>query len=93
MNNRELRVIKRTKLEGKLRRLQEKNELFTAQFIKLDGTVRQLTGFVSPKAGIAEQDCFDYVTVYDVFEQNFRTLNLATVEQVCFNNKTYLIAD
>lgn len=86
-------IIKRTKLEGKLRQLQGQNEMFTAQFIKLDGTVRQITARVSHRKGVAEQDCFDYITVFDAFEQDFRTLNLATVEQICFRNQTHLICD
>jgi hypothetical protein len=87
-----INTIKRTKLEGKLRQLQANREMFTAQFIKINGDIRQITAFVSG-ASNAEQDHFDYITVYDIFEQGFRTLNLATVEQICFHNKTYLIMD
>lgn len=87
----ETKGISVSKLESVLRRLQEQKKMFSVHFTKVNGEERQLTGYVASANRNLEQDHLPYITVFDVFKQDFRAVNLETVNQIIFDNKSYYI--
>ena len=86
----EIYTIRRERLEYKLRKLSKKGKLFTVEFTKQNGEVRELTGIVT-KPNQIERWENTYITVFDVFSDKFRMINLETAHSVVFNNKYYRV--
>jgi len=66
-----------------------KGKFFTVKFIKKDKTERILTGRIGVikhlKGGIKTTDPNKYLTVYDVQNKGYRSINLDTIKEVRFN--------
>jgi len=72
---------------------------FTVHFVKLDGSIRKLTGRKGVKKGVkgnpstvARKDT-PFVTVFDIVKHEFRVLNLATLIDIKTRGEVYLVKD
>ena len=89
--------INRNKLETFLSRTE--GRIFTADFIKKDGTLRKLNcrkGVHSyTKGGVNKtvKDSNAYITLFDMQLRSYRTLNLSSVKEVRYQKNTYVIVD
>ncbi len=89
--------IARTKLDAFLAKTAGK--IFTADFVKKDGTVRSLNcrkgvnQFLKGGTNKVVQASNDYITVYDMQKRGYRTLNLGSVLAVRFQGNAYSIGD
>lgn len=72
-------------------------KIFSVEFIKKDGTIRKMTcrlGVTKHLKGgeltynAAEKN---YLIVYDIKTENYRTINLNTLQKLTFEGNTYTI--
>lgn len=90
-------TIKRTKLDSFL--ATTKGKIFTAQFRKKDGSLRDLNcrkGVHSfTKGGVNKTVHISngYITVFDMQKHDYRTLNLDSVTEVRFQQQTFKVID
>jgi hypothetical protein len=74
-------------------------KFFTAVFKKKDGSIRELNGRLGVTAYLkggenkVVKPSNSYVTVYDVQAKGYRTLNLATLEELRLGGKVYKVVD
>jgi hypothetical protein len=71
---------------------QTAGKIFTVEFVKKDGTIRKLNGRVGVKkflAGGNKTVSDKYVTVYDMKNKGYRSVNKDTITMVKFNRTTY----
>ena len=73
-----------------------KGRIFSATFIKKDGTTRDITARLGVKknqhGGINTLDNYSqYVTVFDMHADGYRAINLETLKRISCGNKTYTI--
>lgn len=76
-----------------------KGRIFTAEFVKKDHTVRTMncrkgvTRFLKGGENKVVKLGNDYVTVFDMQNHGYRTLNLGSVLSVKFKKETYRVVD
>lgn len=91
----EIQNLHRVQLKSFLKSLGGK--FVSLEFVKLDGSVRKLTGRFGVKAHLAggenlvEAEDRPYLTVFDTVAKGYRTINLATVKNVRACNRTFAI--
>jgi hypothetical protein len=83
-----LYIEKELKMKKQLFRNLVGNQFFTVTFIKKDGTLRKLNGKLGVtkhlKGGKKSYDDskFNYITVYDLANKGYRTVNLNTIKTI-----------
>ena len=68
--------------------------IFSATFIKKDGTLRKMTARLGVKKGVTGE-CLKFnprerslVVVYEMSKRSFRMINLNTIQSITFKNQT-----
>ena len=70
------------------------NKIFTVTFIKKDGELRKLHGRLNVKKHLKDgqlsynSDNFNYLIAYDLKKRGYRTINIDSLIEIKFNNKT-----
>jgi len=85
-------MIARTKLYNYMK--ERGDEMFLVHFTKIDGEHREMFAHagVQPNPN-TETHVFDYITVFDIVKEDFRTVNIATVDCIRYGRTTYWIKD
>lgn len=85
------------KLEAYAKMRTSSGKVFTATFIKKDGTVRNLNGRIGVKKGVTGKG-MRYkplqkllLPVYDMQKKAFRMINLDTMEHLKINGQEYMV--
>ena len=71
------------------------NSIFTVKFTKKNGDLRKLTGRLGVKRGVKgvgknyDVKDFNYLTVYEMGKEQFRTINFNTIKELTFKGNTY----
>jgi hypothetical protein len=92
-----MRKINRSQVKDFLKKTN--GHFFSVEFVKKDGTVRKLVGRTGVKKYLkggenkVEGPGRPYVTVYDVQNKGYRTVNANTVQSIKFGNDVLLVED
>jgi hypothetical protein len=71
-----------------------RGKIFSATFIKKDGTLRKMTARLGVKKGVTGEGLKfnprerSLVVVYEMSKKSFRMINLNTIQSITFKNQT-----
>lgn len=71
-----------------------RGKIFSATFIKKDGTLRKMTARLGVKKGVTGEGLKfnprerSLVVVYEMSKRSFRMINLNTIQSITFKNQT-----
>lgn len=87
------------KLETELIKKELGNKIFTITFTKKDGTLRKLKGRLGVTKALQggekkyDDKDYNYLTVFDLEKNAYRTVNLNTVKEIKYKGKVITNAD
>lgn len=72
-----------------------KGRFFSVKFVKKNGEVREMNARLGVKKGVTGKGQsynpaeHDLITAFDVVKENFRMINIATIQKLSTNNEEY----
>ena len=84
-----------TKEEAKKLILENRSSIFSVLFTKKDGSKRSMSARLSVKSKLKGGELrynpadFNYIIAYDMIKNNYRTININTLERLRLNRQEY----